>query len=227
MRALLLAFVALAGCAKPDPYVDLYRSLHPSIVFLSMRVPSDDPKRRGALDDAFGTAFVVESGDWGVRILTAKHVIDDARDLKATFGDRSHASDVRIVAVDAKTDLALLEVRSVKNITAVPLGESRSVVPGEAVGLLGYPIPDAFKDEGLGTTASIYAGHVASIRDPGGPNEAVELDVPIIPGESGGPVFGTDGKVIGLAESRFEEEHAIGFATPIDVIKTFLSAHAR
>jgi S1-C subfamily serine protease len=120
----------------------------------------------------------------------------------------------------------LLEVSQIRNAKPAALGDSRALVPGESIALLGYPIPDAFLDEGLGTTASFYSGHVASIRDIGTPDETVELDLPIIPGESGAPVVTLDGKVIGLAESRFEEEHAIGFATPMTVIKPFLDAHA-
>jgi S1-C subfamily serine protease len=57
---------------------------------------------------------------------------------------------------------------------------------------------------------------------------ALEIDVPIIPGESGGPVFNiATGEVIGIAESRFDEERAIGFATPIDAATRFLAAHPR
>ena len=57
---------------------------------------------------------------------------------------------------------------------------------------------------------------------------STEIDVPVIPGESGGPVFDAQtGDVIGLAESRFDDERAIGFATPVDIIAPFLAAHAR
>jgi serine protease Do len=213
----------VAACSKPaDPSVELYRKLRPSIVFLSMRAPSDDPSAHGKIGPAFGTGFVVASGDWGTRILTAKHVIADATNLRATFGDTPQSDDVRIVAQDDADDLALLEAPAVKNVPSATLGDSKSVVAGEPIAMLGYPIPDAFSDEGLGRAVSIYSGHVASIR-----KDALELDMPIIPGESGGPVVTAEGKVIGLAESRFEEEHAIGFATPIDLVKPFLAAHAR
>jgi hypothetical protein len=37
---------------------------------------------------------------------------------------------------------------------------------------------------------------------------------------------GTSGPLIGIAESRFDEERAIGFATPLDVIVPFLAQHA-
>lgn len=192
-----------------------------------MRAPSDDPKMHGKLDDAYGTGLVVESGAWGSRILTAQHVIDGGRNLRARVGDARQSLSLRIVAQDKNQDLALLETSSAKNIPVPPLGNSRDVVPGDRIGLLGYPIPDAFADEGLGRTASIYIGHVASIRDAGTPNAAIELDLPIVPGESGGPVFTADGKVVGIAESRFDEEHAIGFATPMEVIEPFLRAHPR
>ena len=220
----------LAGCARPQPPGDLealYRRIHPSVVFLTMKAPSDDPKMHGKIDDAYGSAFVVASGDWGTRIVTAKHVIDGAHNLRARIGDTARSQSVRIVAQDEREDLALLEVPAVKNAVVADLGDSHAVVPGEGIGLLGYPIPDAFIDEGLGTTASFYSGHVASLRDVGSPDETIELDLPVIPGESGAPVFTLDGKVVGMAESRFEEEHAIGFATPIDIIRSFLDAHAR
>jgi hypothetical protein len=38
---------------------------------------------------------------------------------------------------------------------------------------------------------------------------------------------GTTGAIIGIAESRFDEERAIGFATPIDIAVKFLAAHPR
>jgi serine protease Do len=229
-RLIVLVLAALCGCARPEPsdrFEALYREIHPSVVFLTMRAPSDDPKMHGKIDDAYGSAFVVESGDWGTRIVTAKHVIDSAHNLKARIGDADKPQSVRIIAQDEREDLALLEVPTIKNAHAVVLGDSRAVMPGDTVGLLGYPIPDAFIDEGLGTAASFYSGHVASVRDLGTPDETIELDLPVIPGESGAPVFTLDGKVIGLAESRFDEEHAIGFATPTSVIGPFLAAHPR
>jgi serine protease Do len=231
-RAAFVAVAVLAACSRPqathqDRFAGLYRELHPSVVFLSMRAPSDDPKMHGKLDDAYGTGLVVESGDWGSRILTAEHVIDGGRNLRARVGDTRQTLSVKIVAEDKDQDLALLETTSAKNVPVPSLGDSRDVVPGDQIGLLGYPIPDAFADEGLGRTASIYIGHVASIRDAGTPNAAIELDLPIVPGESGGPVFTVDGRVVGIAESRFDEEHAIGFATPMEVIEPFLRAHRR
>lgn len=229
----VLALVALAiasGCASGaqqtqstgDHFVDLYKKLHPSVVLLTMRIPSDDPKRKGKYDDAYGSGAVVESGAWGSRILTDAHVVKDAKNLRARVGDGTTAPARVIATSDDADDVAIVETL-IPNIPAVKLGTSAPLEAGRAIGMLGYPIPDAFSDEHLGTTASLYTGHIASVR-----KNALEIDVPIIPGESGGPVFdAASGDVIGIAESRFEEERAIGFATPIDIAVSFLRSHPR
>lgn len=211
-----------ATAAQNDRYVTTYRELHPSVVLFTMRIPADDPKRRGEWDDAYGSGVVVESGAWGSRILTDAHVIEGAKDLVATIGDGPYAR-ARVVATTGEADdLAIVDV-PLKNQKAARLGSTANLSPGTAIGVLGYPIPDAFEDEKLGRTVSLYTGRVASVR-----TGALELDVPIIPGESGGPVFdATTGDVIGIAESRFEEERAIGFATPIDTATRFLASHPR
>lgn len=223
-----LAACALSACAsgahataaQNDQYVALYRTLHPSVVLLTMQIPADDPKRKGAWDDAYGSGVVVASGSWGSRVLTDKHVIEGARNLQATIGDGAHAPARLVATTDDLLDLAILDV-PIRDAKPAPLGSSAQVVPGTAIGVLGYPIPDAFQDEKLERTVSLYTGRVASVR-----RGALEIEVPIIPGESGGPVFdATSGAVIGIAESRFDEERAIGFATPIDLAKTFLAQH--
>src|SRR5579883_3239623 len=116
-RAALMALAALlAACSHPatpqEHFSGLYRQLHPSVVFLSMRAPSDDPKMHGKLDDAYGTGLVVESGDWGSRILTAEHVIEGGRNLRARIGDSRQTLSVRPIAQDKDQDLALLEAPS-------------------------------------------------------------------------------------------------------------------
>jgi S1-C subfamily serine protease len=221
--ALLLALAACASKAQEpngDPFPRVFRALRPSVVLFTMLIPSDDPKKHGQWDDAYGTGLIVASGPWGSQVLTVEHVIHDARNLKVTIGDRRQAR-VTIVARDEKADLALVQT-SVPNLPATKLGSSSHIEPGQAIGVAGYPIPDAFQDEGLGTATSVYAGRISSIR-----KDALELDLPVIPGESGGPVFVADsGEVVGLAESRFDEEKAIGFAIPIDDARRFL-AHTK
>jgi S1-C subfamily serine protease len=230
-RFAALFVLALAACAHdapassdpPDRYTEYYNRLHPSVVLITMEIPADDPKRKGKWDEAYGSGAIVASGGWGSRILTDAHVVADARDLRAKTGDVGRAVPLRVVAVsNDDDDLALLEIPT-PNLKPVTFGTMAAVVAGRAVGVLGYPIPDAFEDEHLRAVVSLYTGRIASVR-----NGTMEIDVPIIPGESGGPVFDADtGEVIGLAESRFDDERAIGFATPVDIVARFLAAHTR
>lgn len=226
LLAALVAACAAGGCAQRDPddrYTEIYHRLHPSIVLFTMQIPADDPHRKGQWDDAYGSGIVVESGAWGTRILTDAHVVEDERELRATVGDRGQAVPARVTATaGGDVDLALVEIAT-PALPAVRLGSAEGIEPGRAIGLLGYPVPDAFSDERLRRTVSLYAGRVASLR-----NGTIEVDIPIVPGESGGAVFDArSGDVIGIAESRFDEERAIGFATPVEVIKHFLAAHPR
>lgn len=228
--ALVLAGCSSAPAAAPAPsptastdiYVAMYRKLQPSMVLFTMDIPTDDPKRRGGFDEAYGTGIVVQSGAWGSRILTDAHVVADAHNIVARIGD-ARKSPAHVIAVsNDRDDVAILDTRLARMPT-VTLGTSKGLEAGRPIGVMGYPIPDAFADEHLGTKVSIYAGRIASIRA-----GSLELDVPIIPGESGGPVFDAEtGAIVGIAESRFDEERAIGFATPIDIAVKFLAAHRR
>jgi len=222
VAATLVSCLALAACsssAKPlggDAFVRAFHSVRPSVVLFTMKIPSDDPKKKGEWDDGYGSGIVVASGAWGTQILTVEHVIHDARQLRATMREKIVAG-ARVVAVDVKKDLALVEA-STPDMPVATLGSARDIEPGTAIGVAGFPIPDAFADEGLGVATSVYAGRVSSVR-----KDTLELDLSIIPGESGGPVFdAATGSVVGVAESRFEEEKAIGFAIPIDVAEAFL-----
>ncbi|MBC5809232.1 MAG: trypsin-like peptidase domain-containing protein [Candidatus Eremiobacteraeota bacterium] len=222
LLALALSAVLLSACASTtsdanegDPYVRAFRSVRPSVVLLTMKIPSD--KKKGEWDDAFGSGLVVASGDWGTQIATEEHVIHGARDLHVTYNEKTTAQ-ARVAARDVKNDLALVET-SATGLVPARLGISSRLEPGTQIGIAGFPIPDAFQDEGLGVATSLYSGRVAAIR-----RDALELDAPIIPGESGGPVFEVaGGTIVGLAESRFEEEPRIGFAIPIEEVKKFLS----
>lgn len=227
-RAFRVIAVLLAACSpaphnspQEDPFVRAFRALRPSVVLFTMKIASDDPKRKHDLDDAYGTGFVVASGHWGSRILTVEHVIEGSSRLRARIGGRQPVP-ATVFARDEKRDLALVDV-STPDLPAVKLGTTRGLEPGTAVGVAGFPIPDAFEDEGLGVATSVYAGRVSSIR-----KDAVELELPVIPGESGAPVFDAQsGLVVALAESRFDEEKAIGFGIPVDDATKFIAAHPR
>lgn len=214
---------ALAACAhavRVAPDHDAVRDVRligPSVVLLTMHLPPKNPAT-DAYDASYGTGFAVASGDWGTDILTVQHVINHATHLHVTLANKRRLS-ARIVAENADADLALVRIRGVRLrvlVLGISHGLQRDV--GREVGLIGYPIPDEFQAENLGLAQSFNAGRFSAVR-----KDSLELMLPIVPGESGAPIFLLDtAEIIGLADSRFDDEHSIGFAIPIDSARTWL-----
>ncbi|MGZ3574653.1 MAG: S1C family serine protease [Vulcanimicrobiaceae bacterium] len=212
--------MALAACARQypdDAFVESVRKVKPSVVLLTMEVPGESKESK--VDDAYATGLVVASGPWGSDILTVEHAIEGAWDLKVTINNRERLP-AKVIAKDVDLDVALVRTKR-PNLPVARLGDSKDAEPGRLVGLVGYPIPDQFDEEGLGLGTSINSGRISSLR-----RDAVEVTLPIVPGESGSPIFLSDtAEIVGVAESRFDEEHSIGFALPIDDAKKFLHKH--
>ncbi len=221
LAALALLSAPACGRNADDAVVASVHRLRPAVVLLSMRVAPENKKDR--YDDAYATGFVVASGSWGSEIVTVEHAIDGAWDLHVTVGNRWKAP-ARVVASSEDLDLALLRTPR-RQLPTIGLGSSSHLQDdvGREVALLGYPIPDEFDDEGLGLATSLNTGRLSSVR-----KDALEVTLSIVPGESGAPVFiAATGEVVGIAESRFDEERSIGFALPIDDVKKFLRFHDR
>jgi S1-C subfamily serine protease len=176
---------------------------------------------------AQGAGFVV-SGD-GV-ILTNAHVITTAGQgdntpraatrLYVEFqdGDRVPAE---IVGWDVFTDVGVIRVDADDHALApVPLGDSSRVVVGEPVAAIGSP---------FGNQNSLAVGVVSATRrsipsltSDFDVAEAIQVDAPINHGNSGGPLFDSSGRVIGInAQIRSESGNAegVGFAVPINAAR--------
>ncbi len=210
---------ACSGRYPDDRYVNAANAVRPSVVLLTMKVPPE--KKEDKYDDEYATGIVVASGAWGADILSVSHAVEGAWDIYATIGNRTRVP-VSVIARDKDLDVALLRTKHT-GLPVLPLGSSANLNSqlGRDVALVGYPIPDEFEDEDLGLAASFNSGHLSSLR-----KHALEVSLPIVPGESGAPIFLIDtGAVIGIAESRFDDEHSIGFALPVDDAKTFLHKH--
>lgn len=227
MKRALAAIAALAavlfGCARHHRDDALVRSaarLRRSVVLVTAMLPGQTPAMPVR---EYATGTVVASGAWGSDIVTVGHAIEGAHAVHVTIFDRRKVA-ARVIGRNRALDVALLRIAT-RGLPAARLGRTAQAQPGRLVGLVGYPIPDQFHDQGFRLTGSVAAGRIAArLRD------ALELMLPIVPGESGAPVFLADNaRVVGMAESRFSSEHSIGFALPVDDLRDFLhrydSAH--
>jgi serine protease Do len=166
--------------------------------------------------EARGSGFIVDENG---TIVTNNHVVKNAKTVSVTLDDGT-ILPAKVLGTDARTDIAVLKVDAHKSLPYIQLGNSENVKPGEWVIAMGNPF-------GLG--GSVTAGIVSARgRDIGeGPyDQFIQIDAPINQGNSGGPLFTQNGKVIGMNTAILSPSGGsigIGFAIPSDTIKTVVA----
>lgn len=172
---------------------------------------------------ALGSGFLVDAEG---HVVTNNHVVEGATKVVVTLED-GRELEARVVGRDPRTDVAVLKVEAGKPLPFLALGDSDKARPGDWVVAVGNPF-------GLGGT--VTAGILSARgRDIGaGPyDDFLQVDAPINHGNSGGPLFGLDGSVIGVNTAIFSPSGGsvgIGFAIPANVVKQVvaeLEAHGR
>jgi len=128
------------------------------------------------------------------RILTAAHVVQAANEVIVEFPD---GEKIRATVVSSRQshDVALLELERPATVAPVDLGDSDSVAVGDQVFVVGAPLGQVF------TLTVGYVSARRTTRDMFGGTSSLELiqtDAAINQGNSGGPMFSLDGKVVGI-----------------------------
>lgn len=133
---------------------------------------------------------VVKDGHEGY-VLTAWHVIQDAienGEIKVTFRNSRRAKDCKVVLHDEQTDVALLWVWVPTDIKPAVLA-SKPVTRGDKLELVGL---------GGGTDLTHAVRAFEAEASPPSSDEKIFADVPLLPGDSGGPIFNEDHEVVGV-----------------------------
>jgi serine protease Do len=212
----------------PMSFADLIERVRPAVVSISVRQRPDAaaaqvpeglppgfdeffrgrPGRPGPAPTALGSGFLVDQS--GV-VVTNHHVINGAEEITIRTSDgRDLQAD--IVGSDEPTDIAVLRIRGGGRFPFVSFDSASHVRVGDWVVAVGNPF-------GLDGTAT--AGIVSAIgrRDAGSSSyvDYMQIDAPINRGNSGGPTFDLNGKVIGVNSAIFSPTGGnvgIGFAIP-------------
>ena len=136
---------------------------------------------------ALGAGFVISEDGY---VVTNNHVIEGADEIEVEFinGDIFPA---KIVGTDANIDIAVLKIDADKPFEYVAFGNSDVARVGDWVMAMGNPLGQGF---------SVSAGIIsARNRELSGPyDDYIQTDAAINRGNSGGPLFNMDGKVIGV-----------------------------
>jgi len=169
---------------------------------------------RGKDEYAQGSGFLID--DQGTSVSNV-HVIGsgDRAEVELEDGRKFAVTDVR--AYDMTQDVAIFRIGSATpgagalTFPKVPLGSSDAVNIGDKVVVISSP-------EGLSNT--VTDGILSARR--GGEQPALQVSAAISPGSSGGPVFDEAGRVVGVAQSQWEEGENLNFAIPVEVVNMLL-----
>ena len=165
--------------------------------------------RRGPAGAGSGVVFTPDG-----YVLTNAHVAAGAHQLELGFTDGS-TSGAQLVGVDHATDLAVLRARqdARRTLAHADFGSSAGLRVGQLVIAIGNP---------LGFSSTVSAGVVSALgrtmraRDGRAMEGIIQSDVALNPGNSGGPLVDSRGRVIGINTAVILGAQGISFSVPID-----------
>lgn len=153
-----------------------------------------------------GTGFLIRSDGY---IVTNAHVLSGGRQVYVLdYEQNEHLTE--FIGYDENLDIALLKIEG--NYPALELGNSDNVQTGEKVIAIGNP---------LGLQFSVSEGIVSAVNRIGinEPAEYIQTDAALNPGNSGGPLINTNGKVIGINNFKVGSGESLGFALESNYVK--------
>jgi S1-C subfamily serine protease len=170
-------------------------------------------KASGPSGDATASGFIVEAS--GV-IITNLHVVQNATALAIKLPSGDVYDHVRIRAFDARKDLAVLQIPGY-GLPTVELGSSDTVQAGDRVVLIGNALGVLEGSVSAGVVSGIRTLEEAGFR-------VIQTDAAANPGNSGGPLLDSTGKVIGVVSFKLRGTENLNFVVPINYVRGLLSS---
>lgn len=212
-----LGLVFSTAAHAQTSFAPLVEKLIPSVVNISTE-RQDNEDEPGVINDllfaapdgrvALGSGFVISPDGY---IATNRHVIEKASKITVIAADNQEY-EAKLIGADSKTDIAVIKISPQTNLIPVIMGESDSIKVGDWIVAIGNPF-------GLGSsvTAGIISAKARDI-DSGPYDNYLQTDASINQGNSGGPMFDLQGKLIGINTAIFStagNSVGIGFALPV------------
>lgn len=210
--------VPVSGSTAQDPnWEAVTQAVSPSVVAISVTTSQGGAQGSGVVIDKEG------------RVVTNNHVVAGADTVQVTLDD-GRIYQAKVVGTDPTTDLAVVQLQDPPDdLAPAALGDSAAVTVGEPVMAVGNP---------LGLANTVTTGIVSAVDRPvttqaeGGSDatvtNAIQIDAAVNPGNSGGPLFDAQGRVIGINSSiatlsSGSGSIGLGFAIPVNLVKNIAS----
>ena len=162
-----------------------------------------------------GSGFVLSEDGY---VVTNHHVVEGATSITVTMHDGTEYA-ATLVGSDSTNDVAVLKITETVTLKAVTIGSSDALRVGEQVVAIGNPLGEL--------TSTLTVGYVSAkernVTTEGNTINMIQTDAAINSGNSGGPLFNSQGEVVGITTAKYSGSSSsgasiegIGFAIPID-----------
>jgi len=194
----------------------------PAVAFIEVQHGASRPSGRRP-SHASGSGFLFTPDGY---LLTNSHVVQGADSITARLNDDTRFS-ADVVGNDPDSDLAVLRIGSPSALPYVEFGDSSRVRAGQVAIAIGNP---------LGYSKTVTTGVISALgrtlRATSGRlmHDVIQTDAALNPGNSGGPLVDSKGRVIGVNTAMIPQAQAICFATGINTAKWVIGqifAHGR
>ena len=170
-----------------------------------------------------GTGVIVTDNGY---ILSNEHVTGSKYSKCYITLETGQHYEGKVVWSDSDLDLSLTKIEA-KNLSYATLGDSSQIRVGETVYAIGNPIGFEFRRT---VTSGIISAKNRTIKIEEDNNQAymsdlIQTDATINPGNSGGPLILLNGEVIGINTVKISTAEGIGFAVPINVVKSIIKSY--
>lgn len=167
---------------------------------------------------ALGSGVIIDAAKGYV--VTNNHVVDNATKINVKLSD-GRSYEAKVIGKDPRTDIALLQLKDFKNLTAIKMADSDQLRVGDYTVAIGNPY-------GLGET--VTSGIVSALGRSGlnveNYENFIQTDAAINRGNSGGALINLSGELIGINTAILAPDGGnigIGFAIPSNMVKNLTS----
>ena len=169
------------------------------------------PQLRGS-----GSGVIISEDGY---IVTNNHVVDGADKLTVTLNNNDEYT-ARVIGTDAKTDLALIKIAA-KGLHPIVMGNSDNLKVGQWVVAVGNPF-------GLNSTvtAGIVSAKARGVSESNSIKSFIQHDAAVNPGNSGGALVTTDGKLVGINTMIYSQTgnySGCSFAIPSNTVSKIVT----
>lgn len=183
-------------------------------------IPNQKPEPQ-KIEQDIGTGFIISNDGL---IVTNKHVVSDTEAKYRVVVGKDEILEIVNIYRDPENDLAILKVNKT-GLTPISLGDSDKLKVGQTVIAIGTALGEFRSTVTKGVISGLGRGITAGNPFEGSEklDNVIQTDAAINPGNSGGPLLNSSGEVIGVNVAVSQSGQNIGFALPINLVKTSIN----